>query len=182
MHKRHKICSWSLANYKGSLCLRWGAHKELDISRSKTTMNDHKDQVRFSAIKSPWRRGQYKLSKIQHNLGDSRTTPSPSRGQVPKRNEHTEIVDEVHAWRLSGSLKRKAQISLRKLGLEWSLRERGFELKRGWFKVYSSELSVQLSWGARVAFYSPPKGIYPLGCQRTGHVWCRGSDMFRTRL
>jgi hypothetical protein len=48
-----------------------------------------------STIKSPKKRGQYKLSDVHHNLGDSRTTPSPYRGQVPKSNEHTEIVDEV---------------------------------------------------------------------------------------
>jgi hypothetical protein len=40
-------------------------------------------------------RGQYKLSEVYHNLGDSRTTHSPSRGQVPKSNEHTKIIDEV---------------------------------------------------------------------------------------
>jgi hypothetical protein len=63
-------------------------------------------------------RGQYKLSEVYHNIGDSRTTPSRSREQVPKINEHTKIVDEVLASRLSGSLKRMAQISLRKIGLE----------------------------------------------------------------
>jgi hypothetical protein len=145
MHKRHKICSQSLANHKGSLCPYWGAHKQSDLSWSKTSQNDHKFLVWFSTIKSPRMRGQYKLFEVHHNLGDSRTTPSLSRGQVPKRNKHTEIVDEVLIWRLSGSLKRKAQISHRKLGLEWSLRERGFELKKGWFKVYLSELSGQPS-------------------------------------
>jgi hypothetical protein len=48
-----------------------------------------------STIKSPRRRGQDKLSEVHHNLDDSHTTPSPSRGQVPKSNEYTEIVDEV---------------------------------------------------------------------------------------
>jgi hypothetical protein len=48
-----------------------------------------------STIKFPQRRVQYKLSEVHHNLGDSWTTPSPSRGQTPKGNEHTEIVDEV---------------------------------------------------------------------------------------
>jgi hypothetical protein len=38
---------------------------------------------------------QYKLSEVHHNLDDSQTIPSPSRGQVPKCNEHTETVDEV---------------------------------------------------------------------------------------
>jgi hypothetical protein len=40
-------------------------------------------------------RGQHKLSEFHHNLGDSQTTLGLSRGQVPKSNEHTEIVDEV---------------------------------------------------------------------------------------
>jgi hypothetical protein len=40
-------------------------------------------------------RGQYKLSEVHHNLDNSQTTPSPSRGQVSKSNKHTEIVDEV---------------------------------------------------------------------------------------
>jgi hypothetical protein len=124
MYKRHKICSQSSTNHKCSLRLCWGAHKELDLSWSKTSPNDHKDLVQFFTIKFPWMRGQYKLFDVHHNLGDSRITSSPSRGQVLKRNEYTEIVDEMVAWRLSWSLKRMAQISLRKLGLEWSLRER----------------------------------------------------------
>jgi hypothetical protein len=157
MHKRHKICSRSLANHKVRLHPRWGAHKELGLSRPKISLNDHQDLVQFSTIKSTWRRGQYKLSEVHHNLGDSRTTPSPSRGQVLKRNEHTEIIDEVLAWRLSGSLKRMAQISLMELRLEWSLRERGFELKKDWFKMFSSELSGQPIWGGVGTFYSPQK-------------------------
>jgi hypothetical protein len=39
--------------------------------------------------------GQYKLFKVDHNLGDSWATPSQSRGQVPKSNKHMEIIDEV---------------------------------------------------------------------------------------
>jgi hypothetical protein len=35
--------------------------------------------------------------EVHHNLSDSWTTPSPSRGQVPMKNEHTKIVDEVLA-------------------------------------------------------------------------------------
>jgi hypothetical protein len=83
-----------------------------------------------STIKSPRRRGKYKVSEVHHNLGDSRTTPSPSRGQVPKINEHTEIVDEVLELKIERSLKSAAQISPRKLRFEWSLRERSLELKR----------------------------------------------------
>jgi hypothetical protein len=48
-----------------------------------------------STIKSPQRRGQYKLAEVHHNIGDSKATPSLSRGQVPKSNEHMEIIDEV---------------------------------------------------------------------------------------
>jgi hypothetical protein len=36
-------------------------------------------------------------------------------------------------------------------------RERGFELRKGWFKVYSSELSGQPSWGVEGGFYNPQK-------------------------
>jgi hypothetical protein len=40
-------------------------------------------------------------------------------------------------WRSSGSLKSEAQISPRKLGFEWSLEERGWELKRVSQSVYN---------------------------------------------
>jgi hypothetical protein len=40
-------------------------------------------------------RGQYKLSEVHHNLGDSQTITSPSRYRVPKRNEHMKIVGDV---------------------------------------------------------------------------------------
>jgi hypothetical protein len=95
MHKRHKICLWSLANHKGCLRLRWGVHKGPDLSRPQTSPNDHQSLVRFSTIKFPRRRGQYILFKIHHNIGNSRTTPSLSKGQVLKSNEHTKIIDEV---------------------------------------------------------------------------------------
>jgi hypothetical protein len=74
MHKRHNICFWSSANYKGSLCLHWGVHKESGLSRPQTSPNDHQELVRFFTIKSPQRRGQYKLFEIHHNLGDFWTT------------------------------------------------------------------------------------------------------------
>jgi hypothetical protein len=83
-----------------------------------------------STIKSPWRREQYKLSKVHHNLGDSQITPSLSRGWIPKSNEHTKLIDEVLELKIEWVTQRMAQISPRKLGLEWSLRERDFELKR----------------------------------------------------
>jgi hypothetical protein len=147
MHKRHNICSWILANYRGSLRLRWGAHKEPNLSRSKTSPNDHKDLVWFSTMKSPWMRWQYKLSDVHHNLGDSWTIPRLSRGKVPKRNEHTEIIDEVLAWRLSGSLKRIAQISLG--SLDWS---EAWERERFWAK-WPTEL------GARGALIAPRRNL-----------------------
>jgi hypothetical protein len=40
-----------------------------------------------------------------------------------------------------------AQISPRRLGFEWILKEREFELKKLWFKVYSSQWSGQQSEG-----------------------------------
>jgi hypothetical protein len=67
-------------------------------ARSLLTLILSERSLRFSSvstIKFPQRRGQYKLSEVHQKLGDSRTTPSPSRGQVPKNNEHTHIVDEV---------------------------------------------------------------------------------------
>jgi hypothetical protein len=63
-------------------------------------------------------RGQYKLLEVHHNLGDSRRTPSPSKGQVPKRNEYTKIISEVLYMKIERVTQRMAQISLRKLGLE----------------------------------------------------------------
>jgi hypothetical protein len=39
-------------------------------------------------------RGQYKLFELNHNLVTP-GQPSPSRGQIPKRNKHTKIIDEV---------------------------------------------------------------------------------------
>jgi hypothetical protein len=47
MHERQKIYSQSLANHKGSLRLRWGAHKEPDLSRSKTSWTITKIQFSF---------------------------------------------------------------------------------------------------------------------------------------
>jgi hypothetical protein len=52
------------------------------------------------------------------NHGDSRRTCSPSRGQVPKSNEHMEIVGEVLCLKIERVTQRMVQIALRKLGLE----------------------------------------------------------------
>jgi hypothetical protein len=140
MHKWHKICSWSEANHKGYLRLHWGAHKEPDLSRSQTSPNGHQDLVGFSIIKSPWRGGQYRLSEVHHNLGDSRTTLVHLGDKSIRVTNTRRSSMKCFAWRFWGWLKRVAQISLRKLGLEWSLRERRFELKR----IFASD---QMSWG-----------------------------------
>jgi hypothetical protein len=87
----------------------------------------------------------------------------------------------MHAWRLSGSFKRMAQIFLRKLGLEWSLRERGFYLKKGWFKVYSSELSGQLSWGGRGGPFIAPRKKLPVGVLETWACPVSGAGHVRYR-
>jgi hypothetical protein len=42
--------------------------------------------------------------------------PSPSRGQVPKKNEHMEIVNEVFCLKVEWVTEKVAQISPRKLG------------------------------------------------------------------
>jgi hypothetical protein len=144
-HKRQKICSWSSANHESCLHLRWGVHKGPCLSRPQTSPNDHQDLVWFSTIKFPRTRGQYKLFEIHNNLGNSQRTPSLSRGQVCKSNEHTEVIGEVLCLKIERVTQRMAQISLRKLGLEWSLREREFELKKCWFKKFSSQRSGQTS-------------------------------------
>jgi hypothetical protein len=163
MHKRHKICFPSLANHKGCLRLYWGAHKELGLSQPQTSSNDHQDLVWFSTIKTPRRRGQYKLFEVHHNLGDSRTTPSPSRGQVSKSNGHTKIIGEVLSLKIERALKRMAQISLRKLGSEWSLKERGLSSRNvGSMCFQNSGVAnwVKEVWGS---FYSPQKESFHWG-------------------
>jgi hypothetical protein len=130
MHKWHRICSQSSANHKGYLCPHWGAHKEPDLSRSQTSLNNHQDLVWFSTIKSPWRRRQYKLSKVHHNLGDSWIMLVHLGDKSPGVTNTQRSLMKCFSWRFLGSLKRVAQISLRKLEFEWRLRERRFELKR----------------------------------------------------
>jgi hypothetical protein len=56
--------------------------------------------------------------------------PSPSKGQIPKSNKHTEIVDEVLKLKIERVTQESTQISPKKLRFKWSLRERGLELKR----------------------------------------------------
>jgi hypothetical protein len=134
-------------NHIGYLRLSWGAHKELDLSRSQTSPNDHQDLVQFSTIRSPQRRGQYKLSEVHHNLGDSQTTLVHLGDKSPRITNTRRSSIKCLAWWLSWSLKRVTQISPRKLRLEWCLREIRFELKRECFKVFASEVSDQMSWG-----------------------------------
>jgi hypothetical protein len=58
------------------------------------------------------------------------------------------------------------------------LRERGFDLKKGWFKLYSSELIGQSGWGRGGAFIAPRRNL-PVGVSEKricpvsgdGHVW-----------
>jgi hypothetical protein len=183
MHKRHKICFWSLAHHKGCLRLCWGAHKEPGLSQPQTLLNDHQDLVQCSTVKSPRRRGQYKLFEVHHNLDDSWTILVHLGDKYPRVTNARRSSMKCFAWRFWGSLKMVAQISLRKLGLEWSLRERGFELQRECFKVFTRVLSGQPSWGSMGAFYSPRPGvIFPLGVSETRtclqrligtRPWCR---------
>jgi hypothetical protein len=127
-------------------------------------------------IKSPQRRGQYKLSEVHHNLSDSRTTPSPSRGWIPKSNEHTKLVDEVLELKIEWVTQRMAQIFPRNLGLEWSLRERDFKLKsvsQSVFQMNRVASWVKEAWGA---FYTP-QGNLPVGVSETQTCPCLGLDM-----
>jgi hypothetical protein len=95
-----------------------------------------------STIKSPQRRGQYKLSEVDHNLGDSQTTYFMKGNESPRATNTQRSLMKCLSWRSSGSLKSEAQISHRKLGFEWSLDERGWELKR------VSQSVCKLNWVA----------------------------------
>jgi hypothetical protein len=88
--------------------------------------------------------------------------PSLSRGQVPKRNEHTEIVNEVLCLIVEWVTQKVAQISPRKLRLEWSLRESEFELKRVFQRVCKLNWVAKRATEAWGAFYSP-QGNLPVG-------------------
>jgi hypothetical protein len=158
MHKRYKICSWCSANHKGYLCLRWDAHKEPGLSQPQTSLNDHKDLVRFFTIKSPRMRGQYKFFEIHHNFCDSLTTPSPSSEQIPKSNEHTEIIGEVLSLKIWEDHSKGWLKSLLR-SLDWSevWRRECLNLRNVGSKgLQVSEVSsrVKDAWGS---FYSPQK-------------------------
>jgi hypothetical protein len=56
------------------------------------------------------------------------------------------------------------------------LKERGFKLKKHWFKVILSERSDQLSWGAWEAFYIPQKESVCWGVRDPDMSWS-GVDM-----
>jgi hypothetical protein len=103
-------------------------------------------------------RGQYKLSEAHHNLGGSLRTPSLPRGQVPKSNEYTEIVGEVLCLKIERVTQRMAQISLRKLGCEWSLKEKESLSSRSvGSKCFQVTGVVNGAKGAQSSFYSPQK-------------------------
>jgi hypothetical protein len=50
--------------------------------------------------------------------------PSLSRGQVPKSNEHTKIIDAV------------LELKIERVTQDWGLRERSLELKRVCQSIY----------------------------------------------
>jgi hypothetical protein len=84
-------------------------------------------------------------------------------------------------WRSSGSLKSEVQISPRKLRFEWSLEERGWELKRVSQSVYKLNWvanPVREAWGA---FYSPPRESSHW-VPETQTCLGRGPDMFDHHL
>jgi hypothetical protein len=58
-----------------------------------------------------------------------------------------EIVGKVLCLKIKWVTERMTQISPWRLGFERSLREREFELKKLWFKVFSSQWSGQVSEG-----------------------------------
>jgi hypothetical protein len=147
MHRRHKNCSWSLTHHKGRQRLCWGVHNKPGLFRPQTSPNDHQDLVQFSTIKSPRTRGQYKLSEVHHNLGDSRTTLVHLGDKTLRVTNTQRSLMKCFTWRFSESLKRVTQISPRKLRLEWSLRESESELKRECLNVFASWMSGQMSWG-----------------------------------
>jgi hypothetical protein len=178
MDKRHKICSRSSANHEGCLRLHWGLHKGLGLSQPHTSPNDHQDLVQFCTIKSPRRRGQYKFSEAHHNLGGSWRTPNPSRGQVPKSKEKTEIVGDVPCLKIERVTQKMTQISLKKLRCEWSLKETELELKKCWFKEFSSQWSGQLSKGGCGPLFIAPKRNLPVRVSEIRTCPTKRPDMF----
>jgi hypothetical protein len=126
-----------------------------------------------STIKSPRRRGQYKFSEVHHNLDDSWTTPSSSRGRIPKNNEYTKLVDEVLSWRLSGLLKGWLKSLLGRL--DW-IEAWGREIlsSRECVKVYFKWIEWPTELERCGGPFIAPKGICSLRCQRPGHVRVEG--------
>jgi hypothetical protein len=66
------------------------------------------------------------------------------------------------------------QICSRRLGFDWNLREREFELKKLWFKGFSSQWRGQVSGVGGDPLLYPHREYACLGCQRSGHVRSKG--------
>jgi hypothetical protein len=172
------ICSRGSANHKGCLRLHWGVHKGLSLSWPQTSSNDHQDLIWFSTIESPRRRGQYKLFEAHHNLSGSRRTPTLSRGQVSKSNEHTKIIGKVLCLKIEWVAQQKSllwRLDLSEDRGRQSLSSRSFGSK-----------DFQVNWvakwveGAETPFYWPHRESARWGVrdpdmsdQETGYVWKR---------
>jgi hypothetical protein len=113
----------------------------------------------ISTIKSPQRRGQYKLFGINHNLGDSQTTESIYGNKSLRVTNTRRSSVKCFRWRSSRSLKSKAQISPREHGFEWSLEERGREFKRVSQSVCNVKWVANHAREAWGAFYSPQENL-----------------------
>jgi hypothetical protein len=113
---------------------------------------DHQDLVQFSTIKSPWRRGQYKLSKAHHNLGGPRWTPSPSRGEVMNAER---LSVKCFAWRLSWSLKGWLQSLLGGLDLREAWRRESLSSRSFGSNCFQLNGVTNGVKGAWTSFYTP---------------------------
>jgi hypothetical protein len=145
-------------------------------ARSLSTLILSERSPRYSSIsiiKSPRRRGQYKLFEVHNDH------VTPGQHLVHLGDKSPRVMNTRRSsmkwvsWRSRGSLESEAQISHRKLRFEWSMRERSLELKR------VSQCACNLNWVANWAMevWGPsiaPKGINLLGCQRPRHVQTGG--------
>jgi hypothetical protein len=145
---------------------------------------------------------EYKLFEVHHNLAGSRRTPSLSRGQVPKSNEHTKTSVNCFAWRLRGSLKGWHKSLLG--SLNWSEAWGRESLSSRSVGSKGFQVSGVAKWanGAWSSFYSPQKESSHWGVQDPdmsdqgtryvwerllepslgiGHVQCRDITRFKTR-
>jgi hypothetical protein len=98
-----------------------------------------------STIKSPQMRRQYKLSEVNHNLGDSWRT-LVHLGDKSLRETNTQRSSmKCFAWRLSGSLKRVAQFKREcsKVYASWTKWPNGLERCGGYFIAPQGNLPVE---------------------------------------